>query len=53
MISSRVSNLDKMVEQLQMQGIKVTVDDQELPYGRIARLHDPEANPVGFWEPVS
>jgi len=51
MINFRVRNLSKMVDQLRKAGIEVSLEDQELPNGKFARLHDPEGNPVEIWEP--
>jgi len=53
MINFRVGNLDAMVAQLRDAGIPVEADAQGDPYGRFARLHDPEGNPIELWEPVS
>jgi len=51
MVNFRVHDLDKMVAQLQTAGIEVKVDAQSSPYGRFARLHDPEGNPIELWQP--
>jgi predicted enzyme related to lactoylglutathione lyase len=51
MINFRVRNLDAMVAQLRASGVEVTVDPEQYPNGRFARLHDPEGNPVELWEP--
>jgi catechol 2,3-dioxygenase-like lactoylglutathione lyase family enzyme len=51
MINFRVANLDALVQQLQSAGISVKVDPQAYPYGRFARLNDPEGNPIELWEP--
>jgi glyoxylase I family protein len=51
MVNFRVHNLDKMVAQLQTAGIEVKVDPKSYPYGRFARLHDPEGNPIELWQP--
>jgi glyoxylase I family protein len=51
MINFRVANLDKMAAQLQAAGIAVKVDPATYPYGRFARLHDPEDNPIELWQP--
>ncbi len=51
MINFRVDDLDAMVAQLRAAGIEVTVDDEEYPNGRFARLYDPEGNPIELWEP--
>ena len=53
MINFRVNDLDKMIEQLRTEGIEVAMDDEVLPNGRFARLHDPEGNPIELWEPAS
>ena len=51
MINFRVSDLDKMAGQLQAAGIAVKVDPTAYPYGRFARLHDPEGNAIELWQP--
>jgi glyoxylase I family protein len=53
MVNFRVRSLDAMVAQLQKSGIEVKVDPEKSPYGRFARLHDPEGNPIELWEPAS
>lgn len=52
MINFRVDDLDKMISQLQQAGIEVTLNEDEFPNGRFARLHDPEGNPIELWEPA-
>jgi glyoxylase I family protein len=52
MINFRVLSLDKMVAQLRAAHIEVKIDPQNYPYGRFARLHDPEGNPIELWQPV-
>ena len=52
MINFRVNNLNKIVDQLRSAGIEVTLDEQEQPNGRFARLQDPEGNPIELWEPA-
>ena len=51
MLNFRVRDLDKMAAQLQAAGIEVKIDKQAYPYGRFARLHDPEGNPIELWQP--
>ena len=51
MVNFRVSDLDAMVSQLRSAGIEVTVDPENYPNGRFARLYDPEGNPIELWEP--
>ncbi len=53
MVNFRVRNLDAMVRQLQASSIEVKVDAKTYPYGRFARLHDPEGNPIELWEPTA
>ena len=52
MLNFRVHDLDKMVAQLKAAGIEVKVDPESYPYGRFARLHDPEGNPIELWQPA-
>jgi glyoxylase I family protein len=51
MVNFRVRDLDKMAAQLQAAGIAVKMDPQSYPFGRFARLHDPEGNPIELWQP--
>ena len=51
MLNFRVSDLDAMVAQLRANGNEVTVDADDYPNGRFARVYDPEGNPVELWEP--
>jgi hypothetical protein len=53
MLNFRVRSLDAMVAQLQKSNIEVKVDPEKYPYGRFARLHDPEGNPIELWEPAT
>jgi len=52
MINFRVASLERMKLQLEAAGITVTVDPNEYPNGRFARIHDPEGNPIELWEPA-
>jgi len=52
MVNFRVRSLDAMVAQLQKSNIEVKVDPEKYSYGRFARLHDPEGNPIELWEPA-
>jgi glyoxylase I family protein len=51
MINFRVSDLSAMVAQLEAAGVSVKVDPENYPYGRFARLHDPEGNAIELWQP--
>lgn len=50
MFNFRVRDLDALVAQLRGLGEEVTPDPEAYPYGRFARLHDPEGNAVELWE---
>ncbi len=52
MINFRVANLERLAEQLQTAGILVTLDKATSPYGRFARLQDPEGNEIELWQPA-
>ena len=52
MINFRVTNLERLAEQLQAAGISVKVDASTSPYGRFARLQDPEGNEIELWQPA-
>jgi predicted enzyme related to lactoylglutathione lyase len=49
MLNLRVGNLDAMIAQLKNNGVDVG-ELQEFSYGRFARIHDPEGNPIELWE---
>jgi glyoxylase I family protein len=51
MVNFRVKNLDAMATQLRDAGISVDVNPETYPWGRFARLNDPEGNPIELWEP--
>lgn len=51
MLSLRVEGLDKLVEQLKADGVKIDEDRQEMEYGKFAWVYDPEGNKVELWEP--
>jgi len=40
-----------MVAQLRGANINVSMDPQQYPNGRFARLHDPEGNPIKLRQP--
>jgi glyoxylase I family protein len=51
MINLRVRDLDPMMEQLRAANINVSMDPEQYPNRRFARLHDPEGNPIELWQP--
>ncbi len=52
MINFRVSDLERMVEQLRRNGNSVD-EIVEYPHGKFTTLKDPEGNPIQLWEPPS
>jgi hypothetical protein len=50
MINYRVSNMDRLLEQLRESGVKI-VKTNDYNYGRFAWISDPEGNPIELWEP--
>jgi predicted enzyme related to lactoylglutathione lyase len=53
MLNLRVRDMDVLTAKLQAAGIEVqTKPEWDTPeYGRFARVHDPEGNPIELWEP--
>jgi catechol 2,3-dioxygenase-like lactoylglutathione lyase family enzyme len=51
MINFRVRDLDAMLAQLRAGSVEIA-RREDYPYGRFARIHDPEGNPIELWEPA-
>ncbi len=52
MLNLRVDDLSGMIAALNAAGIATeTRAEWDGPYGRFARLHDPEGNPIELWQP--
>ncbi|MGJ8560636.1 MAG: VOC family protein [Litorimonas sp.] len=52
MVDFRVDDLDAMTAQLEAAGIEViTKKSWNSEFGRYARIHDPDGNPIELWEP--
>lgn len=52
MLNLRVEDLDALAARLEGAGIAVERRAEwETPYGRFARLHDPEGLPIELWQP--
>ena len=53
MINFRVRDMDAMIAQLKAAGIAVETRKEwdSAEYGRFARIHDPEGNPIELWQP--
>lgn len=54
MLNLRVSELDRLLDQLAAAGIAIRKDPEwDTPdTGRFARIHDREGNPIELWEPT-
>lgn len=54
MLNLRVEGLTDLIAEMQAAGIAVETRaewDGDGSYGRFARVHDPEGNPIELWEP--
>ena len=51
MINLRVRDLDGLLERLRAAGIEVANEQRDTQAGSFARIHDPEQNPIEFWQP--
>ena len=52
MINFRVTNIDKLLAQLQEAGVKIDENRMNESYGKFAWVYDPEGNKIELWEPV-
>ncbi|MFW2831391.1 VOC family protein [Sphingomonas sp. ID0503] len=53
MLNLRVEGLDTMLDKLRGAGVEIITKPEwdTAEYGRFARIHDPEGNPIELWEP--
>ncbi len=52
MLNLRVEGIDDMIATLRAGGIAVeTRAEWDGDYGKFARIHDPEGNPIELWQP--
>lgn len=52
MVNLRVEDLEAAITELKARGLEViTKPEWESPYGRYARIYDPEGNPIELWQP--
>ena len=53
MLNLRVRDMDAMLAQLRAAGIEIETRPEwdSADYGRFARIHDPEGNPIELWQP--
>lgn len=52
MLNFRVDDLDALVVALQAEGIALTEEQQNYPYGKFAWIMDPEGNKIELWEAI-
>jgi predicted enzyme related to lactoylglutathione lyase len=52
MINYRVENIEKLVEELKAEGVKLLDEIETFEYGKFVHLLDPENNKIELWEPV-
>ncbi len=53
MFNFRVDNLDEVLAQLEKEGITQQGEIRTYPFGRFARIADPEGNAIELWEPAA
>jgi len=51
MINYRVKNLDRVLDKLRREHVKIAKKVEDLEYGRFAWVSDPEGNWLELWEP--
>ncbi|MGC1105375.1 MAG: VOC family protein [Candidatus Acidiferrales bacterium] len=51
MIDYCVANLERLLAELESEGVQVEEKTQEAPYGKFGWATDPEGNRIEFWEP--
>jgi glyoxylase I family protein len=52
MINFRVTDIDKFLEQLKAEEVKIDEQRMDESYGRFAWVYDPEGNKIELWQPV-
>jgi len=52
MINYRVENLEKLIELLREEGVKIEGEIESHSYGKFAWIMDPEGNKIELWEPI-
>jgi catechol 2,3-dioxygenase-like lactoylglutathione lyase family enzyme len=51
MLNLRVSDLDKLLEELKAAGVRIDPKSDDESYGKFAWVYDPEGNKIELWEP--
>lgn len=52
MINYRVDNLERLIEELQINGVKILDEMESYDYGKFVHILDPENNKIELWEPI-
>lgn len=52
MINYRVANLEKLVEELQQEGVTIVDKIETYDYGKFVHILDGDGNKVELWEPI-
>ncbi|PKL81073.1 MAG: glyoxalase [Ignavibacteriae bacterium HGW-Ignavibacteriae-4] len=52
MINYRVQNIEKLIENLRVDGVQIVGEIETFDYGKFAHIIDPEGNKIEFWEPI-
>ena len=52
MINYRVSQIEKLVENLKKAGVPVLDEIESFDYGKFVHILDPDGNKIELWEPV-
>lgn len=51
MINYRVVHIEKLLEQLKQNGVRVLNEIESFDYGKFAHIMDNEGNKIELWEP--
>jgi len=51
MINYRVENIDRLVNELKLNGVTVTDSIESYDYGKFVHILDPEGNKIELWQP--
>ena len=52
MVNFRVDDLDQLLAQLAVAGVRIDPKRESAPYGHFAWIWDPEGNRVELWQPL-
>ena len=52
MVNFRVEGLEKFLDMLKSEGVKIDQNREEMEFGKFAWVYDPEGNKIELWEPA-